>query len=206
MLHYQTINTKILGLLNRLMQIPEFKGLRLTGDTALALHLGHRKPADLDLYGEYSEDTDVGKLITGINKKNTWIIRSSNVNIFNIDNIKVQLNNYPYRWLENEIVENDLRVAGISDIAAMKLNALTNLGIKKDFVDLYFILQKYSFGIVLNFYRQKYEVNDVMPVLKSIDDFIKADAGNSEMPVMLKPADWPKIKAKIKKEVERHIN
>ena len=205
MLHYQTINTKILGLLNKLMQVQEFKPLRLTGDTALALQLGHRRSADIDLFGEYSEDTDFGNLVSSINTKNTWVIRSPGVNIFNVDGIKVQFKNYLYHWLENEVVETNLRLAGISDIAAMKLKDLSDWGAKKDFVDLYFILQKYSFEIVLGFYRQKYDEDDVIPALKNIADFIDADSDNSNMPPLLKQANWTKIKAKIKKEVRKHI-
>ncbi len=47
-------------------------------------------------------------------------------------------------------------MAGIKDIAAMKLSAITGRGTKKDFVDLYFLLRQYELKEILGFYNEKF--------------------------------------------------
>jgi hypothetical protein len=70
-----------------------------------------------------------------------------------IENIKVDIVNYPYSWLDEMICENDIVLATDKDIAAMKLAAITNRGTKKDFIDLYFLLKKYTLKQILSFYQ-----------------------------------------------------
>ena len=55
MLHFQTIESRTLELLRKLMQIEEFKELRLVGGTSLALQIGHRNSLDIDLFGNLLE-------------------------------------------------------------------------------------------------------------------------------------------------------
>ena len=50
MLQPQAVDTKLLELLNSLMQLDQFKHLVLVGGTALALQIGHRKSIDIDLF------------------------------------------------------------------------------------------------------------------------------------------------------------
>lgn len=54
------------------------------------------------------------------------------------------------------LTSNDCRLAGIRDIAAMKIAAIINRGTKKDFIDLFFLLQIYSLEDILGFYKNKY--------------------------------------------------
>jgi hypothetical protein len=42
----------------------------------------------------------------------------------------------------------------IKDIAAMKLNAIAGRGSKKDFIDLYFLLNEFSLEEILSFYEK----------------------------------------------------
>ncbi len=69
-----------------------------------------------------------------------------NINIFIINNVKVDFVNYSYKWLSDYIVEANIRMAAINDIAAMKLAAITGRGSKKDFVDLYFCSNSIALG------------------------------------------------------------
>jgi len=48
-----------------------------------------------------------------------------------------------------------IRLATIRDIAAMKVNAITNRGTRKDFVDLVFLLEQYSINEILEWYVKK---------------------------------------------------
>lgn len=57
--------------------------------------------------------------------------------------IKVDFVNYPYAWIDDPIKTNDLILASEKDIGAMKLSAIAGRGSKKDFYDLYILLNKY---------------------------------------------------------------
>ena len=59
MLQYGTIHPTTLGLLKRLMQIPELSDFFLVGGTALALQLGHRISIDLDLFTKNDFDCEL---------------------------------------------------------------------------------------------------------------------------------------------------
>ena len=87
MLHYETINTKTLGLLKKLQKIPEFSNLRLVGGTALALQLGHRISIDIDLFGNIKSDViTIAKRLDNTGKV-TILKKSDNINIYIIDNV-----------------------------------------------------------------------------------------------------------------------
>ena len=88
----------------------------------------------------------------------------------------------------------------------MKLNAISGSGQRiKDFIDIYFLLQKYTIGEMLSFYRQKYSENNDALVLKSLIWFEDADL--SDWPVMiLEPRlSWSAVKKVLKKAVAGYL-
>ena len=173
----------------------EFVNLRLVGGTALALQLGHRKSIDLDLFGEINfENIDQHKAFSHF-RKVVQLKKSTNINIFSIDDVKVDFVNYTYPWLQNQLLIDGIRLAGIEDIAAMKLAAITGRGSRKDFIDLYFLFQKFNLNELLDFYKKKYFDGSEYLVLKSLTYF--TDAENDIDVEMIKDISWGKIKAKI---------
>ena len=50
-----------------------------------------------------------------------------------------------------------IALADERDIAAMKVDAISSRGSKKDFIDLYFLLQKYSLREIMNFFETRYQ-------------------------------------------------
>lgn len=199
MLFYKTVSTQLLELLKGIQQLSVFKDLRLVGGTSLALQIGHRKSVDIDLFGSVTNDdyeiidalSSLGKVIT-INK-------SKNIQIYTVNNIKVDIVNYRYKWIEKATCKDKLNLAGIRDIAAMKLNAVSGRGTKKDFIDVYFMLQYYSLSELMQFYQDKYHDGSIFLVFKSLTYF--EDAEKNEMPVMLKDVEWETVKKAIKKAV-----
>jgi hypothetical protein len=195
MLHYETVDAQLLELIKALQKETAFSELRLVGGTSLALQLGHRKSVDIDLFGVYSADSiAVLKILNELGNV-TVLNKSDNINIFLINGIKIDLVNYHYKWLEKPFVSGGLKLADIKDIAAMKLSAITGRGTKKDFIDLYFLLQKFKFEEILDFYTKKYHDGSLFLVLKSLTYF--EDADQNEMPVMVKPIDWEQVKSFI---------
>jgi hypothetical protein len=203
MLHYETVEAQTLELLKSLLNAKAFKELRLVGGAALAMQIGHRKSIDLDLFGKMDADEfEIKKQLNQIGSLQ-WIKRTININILLINNIKVDLVNYPYPWISQMGNVEGIRLASVEDIGAMKLAAITGRGTKKDFIDLYFLLKKFSMTDLVSFYRQKYADGSTFMVLKSLAYF--GDADLDESPVMLKMIEWESVKDSIKGSVENYV-
>ena len=190
-------------LLSSLMKTDAFSDTRLVGGTALALQIGHRKSIDLDLFGiiNFSE-LDKNKIF-GQFKKVVTIKSSANVNILLINDIKVDFVNYSYPWLEPVLIKNEIRLAGLKDIAAMKLAAITGRGYKKDFIDIYFLLNYYKMSELLDFYSDKYDDGSMYMVIKSLTYF--EDAEKDPMPEMIEDVSWEKVKETIILEIKKLV-
>jgi len=203
MLQYQTIEPRVLELLKKLLQIDEFRELRLVGGTSLALQIGHRNSIDIDMFGTLEADEfEIDKILNKIGSI-TVLKKTKNINIYLIDGIKVDLVNYHYPWLGETIIEDNLRLAGAKDIAAMKLAAITGRGTKKDFIDLNFLLQFYTLEEMLGFYKLKYNDASEILALKSLTYF--EDADNEEDPRMLMSMNWGNVKELITLSIKEYL-
>lgn len=204
MLHYNTIEKPTLELLKKLQQTQIFTDLRLVGGTSLALQIGHRISVDLDLFGNLDADEiAISSALSGYGHA-TRLRKTQNIHVYLINGVKVDLVNYPYPWLNELLVKDNLKLAAIKDIAAMKIAAVTGRGSKKDFVDIYFLLKQMRLMDMLNAYEKKYQDGSRFMALKSLIYF--EDAEEDEMPRMLKPLTWQKVKDTIKKEHRDYIN
>lgn len=93
---------------------------------------------------------------------------------------------------------NGVRLADMRDIASMKLEAIAGRGSKKDFVDLYFLLNHFSLEEIFSFHALKYGIglNNQYHHLKSLVYF--ADADSDAMPLMTSPLKWDSVKSRIR--------
>ncbi len=202
MLRTATVEESTLVLLKKLQQIPLFSELRLVGGTALALQLGHRISIDLDFFGKIeASSSEIEQAFISHGCKILKDNDTKNIKQYTVDNIKVDIVNYPYPWLRPCIDTDGIRMAGIQDIAAMKLSAITTRATRKDFVDLYFLFQNLSLQEMLQLYELKYPNDSIFFVLKSLGYF--ADAENTPMPQMLSPISWNEIKDCIRNVIKQ---
>ena len=72
-------------------------------------------------------------------------------------------------------------------------------GSKKDFVDLFFLLEEFSIHEILKFYNKKFRDGSEFLVLKSLTYF--EDADFQPQTIMYRAFDWEKCKEKITAEV-----
>lgn len=202
MLHLETVESSTLELLKGLQALDSLRNARLVGGTALALQYGHRISIDLDLFANNLE-ADFMTIITEIKSQGYKIeIRkqSPRMLIAMIENVKVDIVNYPYSWIDGDKREGSIVLATDKDIAAMKLSAITNRGTKKDFIDMFFLLKNFSLEQMLAFYSEKYNDGSTFMVLKSLTYF--DDAEEDPLPKILdKNLKWPNIKSAIINEV-----
>lgn len=199
MLHYKTIDPTALELLNKIQSKSIFSELRLVGGTALAMQIGHRKSIDLDFFGTLNADElEITTTLNEIGEIRT-LKKSKNINIYTINGVKVDIINYPYQWIDKPVVDNQLKLGGLADIAAMKMAAITGRGTKKDFIDIYFLLKYLTLRQILDLYAKKYPDGSEFLVLKSLTYF--EDAESDEEPIMLSPTDWFTVKNDIRQKI-----
>lgn len=195
MLYLETVESSTLELLKKLQRLPVLEQTRLVGGTALALQLGHRKSIDLDFFDTVDCEAEyLRESIAGIASL-TILKESPHIHIYIVDGIKVDIVNYKYPWLDDVVLEQGLRLASVSDIAAMKITAIIGRGTKKDFIDIAFLLHHFSLEEILHFYAAKYNDSSVFMAMKSLAYFDDAEA--DPMPDMFVNQSWQQVKAHI---------
>ena len=203
MLFLDAIEPKTHTLLKRLQALPELAETRLVGGTALALQLGHRISVDLDIFGKWDYSEDMLGLFSAVGQAEKESgTPDGKMAFFYIDGVKVDCVAYDmYDWLEPPVEEDGIRLAGIKDIAAMKVNAITNRGTRKDFVDMARLLDNYSLVDIFAWYRKKYPAANPALAMRSMSYFV--DAETMPMPKMLIPFDWEEAKDRIRAAVRK---
>ncbi len=200
MLRTDTVEKSTLVLLKNLQQMPIFAATRLVGGTALALQLGHRFSVDLDFFGKIElAAIQIADELTERGFSVSIQQDSKFIKTFFINGIKVDVVNLNYEWLAPCIEIENVRMAQLPDIAAMKLEAVTNRGSRKDFVDVYFLLQHFTLEQMLELYLKRYPQGTSFNVLRSLTYF--RDAEELPMPKMFASVDWREITEKIKETV-----
>ena len=199
MLYYNTIEPTTLELLRQLQNISILSKTQLVGGTSLALQIGHRKSIDIDLFGEIDcEQYDLVEALSDLGSL-TIIKESKNIHVYQLNGVKLDIVNYKYPWIKSPFIEDNIRLATLEDIAAIKISAIIGRGTKKDFIDIAFLLENFSLKEILGFYENKYSESSLFMAIKSLTYF--DDAENEPMPYMLKNKSWSEIKERILKEV-----
>lgn len=144
----------------------------LAGGTALALQIGHRESIDFDFFSEKKFNNN--KLFEQIkNNLSAYQVKKvqdekDTLTVILDNQSKISFFFYPYPLLEPLITEKYLNLASIRDIACMKLSAIVNRSVQKDYVDLYFILQQYPLSELLQSARKKFPEIETNLIIKSL--------------------------------------
>lgn len=196
MLSIQTVYPNTLELLKSLASQPVLAQTRLVGGTALALQYGHRQSIDLDFFGILPEDKE--ELVEMTKRVGNVLVTNRSKMILQtvINQIKVDFVDYSrYKWIDEPVMGDGFVLASDKDIAAMKVNAIIGRGTRKDFIDLYVLLQRYSLSEIMAFYKQKYPEFSEYRALLSMTYF--EDAEMQDMPKMFIDTSWDTMKSTI---------
>lgn len=202
MLQTQTVEPLTLELLKDLQSKTYLQNFQLVGGTAIALHLGHRKSIDLDLFTfENFEAIPLAKNLKADFTDVEETIKKDNTFLCYIRQIKVDFISYLYPPSE-PIIENDrIRLLDLKDLAPMKLSAIASRGVKKDFYDFYFLLRKFSLPEMLDLYAKKFGDPAVFHLVKSLTYFDDAEADAE--PFVFEKVKWKDIKKHIQNTVKK---
>jgi hypothetical protein len=181
--------------------VESIRSFYLAGGTGLALHLGHRRSVDLDLFSEqpFDEEALLGNLLQ---LKNLSVVaRAQQTLHLHISGTKVSFLGYGYPLLFPFEFFRGFAVADILDIACMKLSALASRGTRRDFVDLYVIAREHGLAHLLEQFERKFaQVSyNRVHLLKSLVFF--PDAEKDPMPNTLIPLSWEAVKSYFMHEV-----
>jgi predicted nucleotidyltransferase component of viral defense system len=180
----------------------------LAGGTALALHLGHRISLDLDFFT--NKDFKVESIISGIRKTGypfRVISEGEEHLIADVDGIKVSFFKYDYPFTDSPAIYKGIKIAGLLDIASMKVIAICQRGTKRDFVDLYFILRDMPFHRMAEHMVKRFGRERINPVHigKSLVYFSDADADPEPVYIKGRELKWETVKKFFRSHVKQFV-
>ncbi len=200
-IYWESLTSDTKELFDRVSKLPFISEFYLAGGTGLALQIGHRFSIDLDFFSDSAEaiGADQRKGILEILKENAslkinWDKEGTFVAYWrNVGVSFFRLNQHPL--IQPPVIIDTIRVAAIEEIGAMKLAAILSRGTRKDYIDLFFILQHKSLYQLFDIASKKYPYHEAFPTfaVRALSYF--DDAESDPMPRMIKPTSWAEIKS-----------
>ncbi|MBX2944980.1 MAG: nucleotidyl transferase AbiEii/AbiGii toxin family protein [Cyclobacteriaceae bacterium] len=195
------IKPETFDLIQRLQSLDFLVDFYLVGGTALALQIGHRNSIDIDLFSRetFNSNQFIGQLQAKFTLEVTF--EATNTLLTFIEHIKVDFITHNYPLINPPKEEEGIRFLSLPDIAAMKLNAISNSGKRlKDFIDIYFLLEHFSMSEMIEFYTIKYPNFNPLIALRAVSYFddIDPSVDPPKLPVKL---SLEKIKKRISQSV-----
>lgn len=122
----------------------KFKGFYLVGGTALALQIGHRLSVDFDLFSFDELPPNLLQRIKRVFPVSSIVVtyRAPEQLDILVNNIKTTFFHYEYSVVDSFVIHQDVCLASILEIAAMKAFAVGKRLAYKDYVDWYFLLKE----------------------------------------------------------------
>lgn len=120
-------------------------GFGLVGGTAIALQIGHRRSIDFDLFAlKQFNKASIRKIVTESGQKIDKVLKDEAEQFtFLVNGVQFTFLYYPFNIKFSEKFENKFKMPDLLTLAAMKAYALGRRAKWKDYVDLYFIINKY---------------------------------------------------------------
>lgn len=177
----------------------------LAGGTALALQVGHRKSIDLDFFTR-EKLFRASEVLARLPEKGWRATIAKDGTVYGeLFKAKVSFISYPFFLPAKPfIMQGSLPILDATDIAAMKIVAISQRGRKRDFVDLFWHAKhKEPLEEIISRLPAQYPsvAHDFHHILKSMMYF--EDAEEDPMPKIFFNADWKMIKKYFEKEIPK---
>jgi len=176
----------------------------LAGGTNLALQIGHRKSVDLDLftYKQFETEELVDHLIKQYNIQ-IEMKKEKNTIIGRIAGVKVDMVAHIYPLLQSQIVDEEVRMYSLIDVACMKLVAICDNGTRlKDFIDIAYLSTKISLSQMLKGYALKYTNTSPIHAVKGLSFFSDIIFDTQIDLCCDRPFHWKKIEQRIREMIK----
>jgi hypothetical protein len=131
---------------NQLELLPYIKKFQrsffMVGGSAIALHLGHRRSIDFDLFTPARiRKHRIRNILQQIPFDQVSLFEDYDQLHLSVNNVKVTFFSFPYPIQHNVKVDDFITIPSLMSLASMKAFALGRRAKWKDYVDLYFILK-----------------------------------------------------------------
>jgi predicted nucleotidyltransferase component of viral defense system len=211
-LHYNTVTSLLHEVLIRLMEAKEFESFRLVGGTALSLQRGHRLSVDIDLFTDAEYNTIDFEVIDSFLKATYAYVETSKDEIIGFgksyfvgtdkDNaIKLDIF-YTDKFIDPVLIIDNIRMASVDEIIAMKLDVINRGGRKKDFWDIHELIENYSPDAMFFLHKLRYPYVHDRESLKN--KFVEFESANNEFsPECLRGKHWELIRVDIEDFIEK---
>lgn len=175
------------------------KNFYFTGGTPLAtFYLQHRLSEDIDLFSEkeihlpsirtFIKKTETVLKLTHIDYHQFFGLHSFQLTFPNKELLKIDFSYYPFGRIEKGIKYKNIDVDSVLDIAVNKVHTVAMKPRARDFIDLYFIIQKYHYHIseLVVFAKAKFDWH--IDAVQLGSRFLAASE-STDFPRMIKPLD-----------------
>jgi len=113
-----------------------------------------------------------------------------------LDGVAASFFQYPYLLIFPTIEFDDFSpMASVKEIAAMKLIAIADRGIQRDFYDIYFLLKEFSLDKIFEWVKKKYPKFNTYSAIRGLTYFDDAEKKKYQRRVYLfRYVSWSKVK------------
>ena len=201
------VSKKITDLIKKTQKEALFKDHILVGGTALALQLGHRTSTDIDLFTTKTQSAVAIIDFFDKNYKNVSVEAGEDkfTRIF-VNDIKIELVEYNEKLIEEPVNKDGIRMVGLNEIAAMKLEAMRTRTEARDFIDIAYLLKVMTLEKMFELYKKKFDKISPLYMKRTLLNKSKSIKDNEWLVggiIMLKDDIQPKdVPAFIEKEIE----
>lgn len=180
----------------------------LAGGTALALYLNHRTSVDFDFYSQHHFSSSI------LFEKTKDIFKNGVKKTFSERDTLycfIKETSLSFFWYQYPLIKPLKKIKGVSlasleDIAAMKLIAIHHRPVRRDYIDVFFLLRLFSLEEMFSLVKKKYpEFNQylILRALTFFDDLAEEDSKRA-IKILDKNFSWEKAKKKIFEEVKKY--
>ena len=173
----------------------------LGGGTALSVfYFQHRYSEDLDFFSQKEFDQNLSIKIMSKLVKNLDITskmtKKDTVLWFELqkgsESLKIDFLDFPYKRVEKGLAYQGVQIDSEKDIGANKILTVNLENNPKDYVDLYFLLQKFTIWDLLYVVEAKFRLQ--LDLISLGEDFLKAEELDF-LPKMIKPLTLDQLKS-----------
>ncbi|OGJ87880.1 MAG: hypothetical protein A2268_00780 [Candidatus Raymondbacteria bacterium RifOxyA12_full_50_37] len=188
------------SLLATLGKSESVKDWYLAGGTALNIQLGHRQSIDFDFFSE--KQVNMEKVLEGLSRDIHVEVTGMEPGTLHvkIEGVQISFFEYRYKVLEKRQFQG-IAMASLKDIGLMKILAIQQRGLRKDFIDLYAICRTgMTLPGLMGLLLEKYPniTFDTVALLKALCYF--GDAVD-DVPLLTHDIDWENVKKYFQTEV-----
>jgi predicted nucleotidyltransferase component of viral defense system len=188
-----------LGVLKKSGRMIALANFYLAGGTALSIYFNHRRSVDLDWFTS-SPLPDPLQFAQFLRNEGLPIITDSTERgtlYGTVKKVRFSFIEYLYNLLQPPIFweEGNCNLASLDDLACMKLAAVAQRGSRKDFIDVFVLIERYkSLADLLSLYQTKYQTENIVPVLTGLAYFDDAE-GEPDPPMW--SVKWQMVKQQM---------